>query len=81
MGYTSDSMPHVGEVPDKPSQYILGGFNGHGMPVVFLAAKGIAGMIGEGKAYEDTGMPRLFRTSRSRLESTRNDILSLVPRL
>lgn len=74
-------MPHVGEVPEKPKQYILGGFNGHGMPVVFLAAKGIAEMIGEGKTYEDTGMPRLFRTSKGRLESKRNDILSLAPRL
>jgi hypothetical protein len=26
MGYTSDSMPHVGDVPEKPGKYILGGF-------------------------------------------------------
>jgi len=81
MGYTADSLPHIGEVPGKTGQYILAGFNGHGMPLIFLAAKGIAVMIGDGKTYEETGMPRLFKTSTSRLESKRNDIVSLVPRL
>jgi glycine/D-amino acid oxidase-like deaminating enzyme len=81
MGYTSDSMPHIGEVPEKQGQYILGGFNGHGMPVIFLSAKGIAEMIRGGKSFEETGMPKLFKTSKSRLESMRNDIVNIVPRV
>ncbi|KAI9834771.1 MAG: hypothetical protein M1819_002857 [Sarea resinae] len=76
MGYTSDSLPHIGEVPGKPGQFILAGFNGHGMPVIFLSAKGIAQMIRDGKLYEQSGLPKLFRTSRERLESTENEILN-----
>lgn len=36
MGYTPDSLPHVGHVPDKQGQLVIAGFNGHGMPQVFL---------------------------------------------
>ena len=58
MGYTSDLQPHVGAIPGRLNQFILAGFNGHGMPVIFLAAKGIAEMIKDGKTYEETGLPR-----------------------
>lgn len=67
MGYTADRQPHVGPVPNRPNQYILAGFNGHGMPVIYLAAKGIVEMIADGKAYEETGLPRVYRTSAERL--------------
>jgi len=78
MGYTSDSLPHVGDVPDKPGQLIAAGFNGHGMPVIFLSTKGIAQMIRDGRTYERTGLPILYKTSKERLESERNDILTSV---
>lgn len=39
MGHTSDLQPRIGSIPGRPNQYILAGFNGHGMPVIFLAAK------------------------------------------
>ena len=39
------------------------------MPVIFLAAKGIADMIKKGKTYEQTGLPRVYRTSQERLQS------------
>jgi glycine/D-amino acid oxidase-like deaminating enzyme len=29
-GWTTDLMPYVGEVPSKPGQFIIAGFNGHG---------------------------------------------------
>ncbi|KLJ13115.1 hypothetical protein EMPG_09430 [Blastomyces silverae] len=85
MGYSADLLPHAGPVPDKPNQYILAGFSGHGMPMAFLTAKGIAKMVrnmNDGKgggdvAFEETGIPRLYRTSRERLESTRNEILAV----
>ena len=78
MGFTTDSLPHVGNVPHKPGQLVVAGFSGHGMPQVFLSAAGIARMIVDGATYEETGLPRLFRTSSERLESEANDILGRV---
>lgn len=76
MGYSSDYLPHVGHVPGKPGQLIIAGFSGHGMPQIFLAAKGIARMIREGIPFEETGVPRLYRTSQERLDSEEEKILS-----
>lgn len=47
---------------------MIAGFNGHGMPQVFLSARGIAQMIMEEAAYKDTGLPLLFQTTATRLE-------------
>ncbi|KAK4546104.1 hypothetical protein LTR36_002241 [Oleoguttula mirabilis] len=68
MGYSWDSLPHLGEVPGKPGQYVLAGFNGHGMPVIWLAAEGIAKMVATGKSYEDVGLPWIARTTEERLQ-------------
>ena len=68
MGLTPDGVPHVGEVPgSEGTQYILAGFNGGGNALIFLTAKGLAKMMVEGVAFEKTGLPRLFKTSRERL--------------
>ncbi|KAF5576053.1 FAD NAD(P)-binding protein [Fusarium pseudoanthophilum] len=75
MGYSTDSLPHVGEVPGRDGVFVIAGFHGHGMPVIFLAAEGIAAMT-QGLIYEKTGMPSLFKTSEDRLKSERNDILA-----
>ncbi|KAG9503217.1 hypothetical protein J7337_006060 [Fusarium musae] len=75
MWYSTDSLPHVGEVPGRHGVFVIAGFHGHGMPVIFLAAEGIAAMT-QGLVYEKTGMPSLFKTSRDRLDSERNDILA-----
>lgn len=72
MGYTTDLQPHVGPIPNRPNQYVLAGFNGHGMPVIFLAAKGVAEMIRHGKTFEQTGLPRVYRTTEERLLSPEN---------
>ena len=74
-GFTSDLLPHIGLIPSRPGQYIVAGFNGHGMPLIFLSGKGIAEMI-YGKTYEQTGLPRVWRTSQERLADERNDILT-----
>lgn len=71
MGYTSDLQPHVGPIPAKPNQYIVAGFNGHGMPIIFLAAKGVAEMIRNDKTFEQTGLPRVYRTTEERLHTDR----------
>lgn len=72
MGYTSDLQPHVGAVPGRVNQYILAGFNGHGMPIIYLTAKGIAEMIRDGKSFEETGLPRVYKTTEARLHSDEN---------
>ncbi|PYH45127.1 sterol homeostasis protein ARV1 [Aspergillus saccharolyticus JOP 1030-1] len=76
MGYSSDALPHVGHVPGKPGQLVLAGYSGHGMPQIFLSARGIARMVVDGVAYEESGIPRLFKTTPERLASRRNDILT-----
>ncbi|RMJ17098.1 hypothetical protein CDV36_003257 [Fusarium kuroshium] len=75
MGYSSDFMPYVGEVPDKPGQMVLAGFSGHGMPLILLSAKAIVQMIREGKSFEETDVPSLFKATKERLESTKNEII------
>ncbi|KAK4235855.1 FAD dependent oxidoreductase [Achaetomium macrosporum] len=76
MGYSADSLPHVGPVPGRgDGVFILAGFHGHGMPVAYLAAKGVAEMVSEGKTYEQTGLPALYRASQQRLVPRYDDIL------
>ncbi|KAI8721528.1 DAO domain-containing protein [Fusarium sp. LHS14.1] len=75
LGYSSDFMPYVGEVPDKPGQMVLAGFSGHGMPLILLSAKAIVQMIRQGKSFEETDMPSLFKATKERLESTKNEII------
>ncbi|KAH8898190.1 FAD dependent oxidoreductase [Thozetella sp. PMI_491] len=67
MGVTPDSVPHVGRVPGSDSQWILAGFNGGGMSLIFTLGQGIARMVLEGVSYEDTDMPVLFKTTEERL--------------
>lgn len=71
MGYSFDSNPHVGHVPGKPGQLIIAGFNGHGMPVIWLAAKGLADMIRTGKSFEEAGLPVLLKTTAGRIEKAK----------
>ncbi|KAJ5543856.1 hypothetical protein N7513_003437 [Penicillium frequentans] len=74
MGYSWDSQPHVGAVPGEDDQYILAGFNGHGMPVVFLSSLGVAKMVRDGIQFEDTGVPKVFQTTVERLENAKKDL-------
>ncbi|KAJ5972980.1 uncharacterized protein N7479_002898 [Penicillium vulpinum] len=75
MGYSADSLPHVGSIPGKPGQFIAAGFNGHGMPVAFLSGKAVADMAQSSVAFEETGLPRLYKTSLARQEPVFDDIL------
>ena len=77
MGYSADSLPHIGVVPDRKDIFILAGFNGHGMPVIYLAAKAIAEMVSEGRTFEQTGLPELYKTTKERLTPQFNDILGI----
>jgi hypothetical protein len=75
MGYSSDFMPYMGEVPEKPNQMVLAGFSGHGMPLILLCAKAIAQMVRSGTSFEETGVPSLFKVTKERLASQKNEIL------
>jgi glycine/D-amino acid oxidase-like deaminating enzyme len=68
MGYSYDSLPHIGEVPAKENQFILAGFNGHGTPVTWLAAEELAKMVAREIKFEETEMPRLFKTTQFRID-------------
>lgn len=78
MGYSADGLPHVGLVPGKTNQWVIGGFTGHGMPQVFLAAEGLARMVLQGIGFRNTGLPRLFETTQARLDSKVNRIMKNV---
>ncbi|KAH7303824.1 FAD dependent oxidoreductase-domain-containing protein [Stachybotrys elegans] len=67
MGYSSDFMPHLGDVPDKPGQFIIAGFSGHGMPEILLSSKAIASLIRNGVPLEQSGIPKMFKTSKKRI--------------
>lgn len=81
MGYSADSLPHVGQVPGRPGQFIVAGFSGHGMPQAWLSGKGIASMISEETPFAKSGIPRVFETSQSRLQRPGIDILDAAERL
>ncbi|KAL3482288.1 FAD dependent oxidoreductase [Aspergillus californicus] len=80
MGYSSDGLPHVGLVPGEDGQWIIGGFTGHGMPQIFLAAEGLAKMVVQGMDFKDTGLPRLFQTTQARLDKAGNQIAKSIPK-
>jgi hypothetical protein len=68
IGKTADGLPHCGRVPGQDNHFILAGFNGAGMPHIFLTAKGIARMIREDMPFEQSGIPRIFKTTVERLK-------------
>lgn len=72
MGYSYDSNPHIGQVPDRENQFIIAGFNGHGMPVIWLASKELVKMVAQGISFEETTLPRLFKTSQFRIDRAQN---------
>ncbi|CAI7676277.1 unnamed protein product [Penicillium pancosmium] len=71
MGYSYDSNPHIGQVPSKDSEFIIAGFNGHEMPVNWLATQELARMVSQGISFEETKMPRLFKTSAQRINQAK----------
>ncbi|KAK2608033.1 hypothetical protein N8I77_006670 [Diaporthe amygdali] len=77
MGWTSDFMPYIGEVPGKKSQYIAAGFSGHGMPLIHVASKSLAEIIRGEKTFEETELPAVFKPTIERLQSTKNEILGV----
>lgn len=77
MGYSADQLPRIGHVPGRKNMFIMGGFTGHGMPQIFLGAKGLSRMILEDLPFSKTGVPRLFEETSARLQKPDNFALDL----
>ncbi|KAH3663405.1 hypothetical protein OGAPHI_005395 [Ogataea philodendri] len=75
LGYSVDSLPWIGEVPDQKNKYVLAGFNGHGMPRAFLSAKAISKAVLQNCSITDTEIPRSFILTEERLTKSKNTIL------
>jgi hypothetical protein len=75
MGYSTDSMPHVGQVPGRSNQFLVAGFTGHGMPQVFLSSKAVVDMMMDQVEFKGTAVPLIYETSQKRLDNMHNAIL------
>ncbi|PYH81269.1 FAD dependent oxidoreductase [Aspergillus uvarum CBS 121591] len=75
MGYSCDKVPRLGPIPGKEGLFVMGGWTGHGMPQIFLAAKGMADMVVGGVSYQETGLPRIFEETEIRLKNGPNKVL------
>lgn len=67
----------AGEVPNRNGQFILAGFSGHGMPLIFKSAEAVAKMLREDASFEETALPKIFKPTEERLLSSKNDILGI----
>lgn len=81
MGYSSDFLPHLGEVPGSPGQFIIAAFSGHGMPQILLSSKGVAAMVRDGVSFEQTGLPAVFKTTEERVKTDRNPLVDQLQSL
>lgn len=74
MGSTPDGFSLIGDVPDRPGQHIIVGFNGAGMLFIFLSSKALASMMVDNVPFEETGIPRIFKITSARLDKMRGII-------
>lgn len=54
----------------------MAGWTRHGMPQIFLSAKGVADIVVENVPYNQTGLPKSFAESGERLSSPKNKALA-----
>lgn len=72
MGRTPDNFSLIGNVPDRPGQHIIAGFNGAGMLFIFLSSQGLARMVLDDILFEQTGVPRIFEFTSGRLQQMKD---------
>lgn len=73
MGYSSDLMPWVGEMPVKPGLFVTAGFTGHGMPRVLGCSQAIAALErGDVASLEGTDIPQPYWITEDRLEEQKS---------
>ncbi|KAG9834174.1 FAD dependent oxidoreductase, partial [Aureobasidium melanogenum] len=77
MGFSRDSLPWVGEVPDHKGIFVAAGYTGHGMPNAWLCGKSVATMVlvddtdmAVQKAVEE-GLPRAYLLNDERIGRAR----------
>ena len=70
MGYSSDLMPWVGEMPGKPGVYVTAAFTGHGMPRILGCSAAIASLVrGDVRYLSETKIPPPYWITTERLGS------------
>lgn len=74
---TTDSVPFVGHLESLPGQYVCAGFNGHGMARIFTCAPGLVKLM-HGATWEETGLPKSFDSTQSRLEKLAKGAMETV---
>lgn len=73
MGYSSDLMPWVGELPGKPGIYVTAGFTGHGMPRILGCAAAVASLVrGDVQYLSETKIPSPYWITQDRLRTKNN---------
>ncbi|KAK4689720.1 hypothetical protein P7C73_g393, partial [Tremellales sp. Uapishka_1] len=82
LGYSSDLLPYVGEVPDRPGVFICAGFTGHGMPRIpgctaaistLVVSRLAAGQVTpEAQKSFEAILPKPYWITRERLQSKVN---------
>lgn len=73
LGYTTDGLPMIGEIEN--GKYIIAGFNGHGMPRVFLSARELVKSVLKHIPLTETDLPRSFIWSSDRMSKS-SDVYS-----
>ncbi|KAK8869484.1 hypothetical protein IAR55_000049 [Kwoniella newhampshirensis] len=63
---TPDKVPWVGPLPGREGQYIMSGFNGHGMARIFHCAPCLASVILGGQW--DPTVPSVFKATQERMD-------------
>ncbi|KAJ7227872.1 FAD dependent oxidoreductase [Mycena haematopus] len=77
MGYTTEGIPYVGELHDKPGAFVCAGHHGHGMARIMTCAKGLAALI-QGDSWESTGLPECFQPTRERLARPVHEVVHTI---
>ncbi|CAF1250379.1 unnamed protein product [Adineta steineri] len=75
LGFTSDLLPFVGELPDQSNGYVIAGFNGQGMPRILLCARALIDLVlGRIDKIEEL-IPEPYVITKNRLETKENYLL------
>jgi glycine/D-amino acid oxidase-like deaminating enzyme len=73
MGYSSDLVPWVGEVPGMQGIYVNAGFTGHGMPRILGCSEALALLVrGDVQSLKDTKLPAPYWITEGRLRTERS---------
>ncbi|ORY27107.1 FAD dependent oxidoreductase [Naematelia encephala] len=74
IGFTPDAVPFIGPIPEKEGQYMIAGFNGHGMARIFHCAPCLADVVLGGMELWDETVPRAFVVTKERVEKLRQGV-------